>query len=128
MMRLMIVALCVVVLAGCSKVYKQYEGELLSADEMAIFEHANPAKSFYSVNKVDGKWRGVGLFERYEFSPGEHSITFTVTSPAYSSLPITLYFNARAGQTYYAKETVIANRWGIDILNKKTGETVSYQK
>jgi hypothetical protein len=115
--------------SGCAtQVNRQYEGPVRSEAEIAVLEHPDPLHSFFILERVDGKWRGAGLFDRYELLPGEHSITCSLHSPMRSSKYITVYFKAEAGKKYVAEAINGGSWWSMQIRDKITNQAVSYSK
>ena len=128
MKKVLFFILTVIIFSGCSTIYRGYEGMPLSADKIAILEHPNAMHSPFILEDVDGKWRGMGVIERYELLPGEHSITCTLHNPFLTSAKITIFFKAEANKTYIAHAKVGNSRWAMLIIEKATQKVVSYTK
>ena len=70
------------------------------------------------------------MIERYELLPGEHSITCSIHSPLLTSRKVRVFFRAEAGKRHVAQavEFKEENKWNVVILEKESGEIVSYYR
>jgi hypothetical protein len=82
-----------------------------------------------TIRFIDGKSRGFGIIERYELTPGNHSITAGLNLYGYHGNEITHSFTAKAGGTYSIKPLVSTKimRWGFRIIDKATGKPVEHR-
>ena len=128
MKKVLFFVLALFVFTGCSTIYRGYEGMPLSEDQIAVLEHPNALHSEFILEDVDDSFRGLGLIERYELLPGEHSISCTFHHPLVEGGKITIYFKAEAHKTYVAKAAVTKRKWGMYIIDKETQKVVSYSK
>ena len=124
-----VILFCVFLLNGCATTYRQYSGPELPEDKIGILEHSPiGSNTGMIIEDVDGKWRGAGLIERYELLPGEHSITCTLRNPLMTSKKVTTYFKVEAGKRYIAQDVHKGDKWGVVVLEKNSGQIVSYYK
>lgn len=117
-------------LAGCVAIYRTPGAESVPLEKLAMLEYHGGAVSGYSISQVDGRRRGVGVFERFELTPGEHSVTVEVVTPFTYSKPIILKFNAVEQRTYELKHDLSSTGrtmsvWTTWIVDKGTGQRVS---
>lgn len=126
------IALGIVVLhlTGCAATYRTPGSESLPLSQLAILEHNSPTKSGITITKVDGKGRGFGIFERFELTPGEHSITAYPLLP-YHGPEITRWFHAKEAGAYRVEAILnTTNRkamwWSLGVTDKETGQRVDY--
>jgi hypothetical protein len=128
MRKIASILVVLLMLTGCASVYRQYKGPQLSDDKIAVLEHPDALHSYFIIEDVDGKWRGLGMIERYELLPGEHSITCSLHNPLKTSKKVTVYFKAGKGKQYVAEALTNGKRWTVQIRNKESNKIVSYYK
>ena len=79
-----------VLLVSCAaRPYRASGSEGLPAEQVAVLEHPDPIRSHIIIAYIDGKSRGVGIFDRYYLPPGKHVVRAsagTVAQPS-SSIP-----------------------------------------
>ncbi len=130
-MKIVFILILAFNLIGCAtKPMITYEGELLPDKKVAIVEIPGDFRRGYIVALFDGKRRQMGLFDKYYFLPGEHSMTFKINKYNTYSKRIKIFFNAKAGEVYetYGWFDFINSKWGVQILDKKTKQNVGYFK
>lgn len=126
-MRKILLCFVLILVSGCAAtVNRQYNGPPRNQSEIAVLEHPDPLHSFFIIEKIDGKWRGTGLFDRYELLPGEHSITCSLHDPTKRSRNITIYFRAEAGNRYVALARSDGKHWAMYIIDAHNRQVVSY--
>lgn len=128
MNKILIIALCIGINIGCTSV-KRYDGPPRPAHEIAILEKEDSTYGGISVVKINGKFRGIGTSDRYEFLPGTVSIKVNYTDARsgeiVSGRSIELTFGAEEGEVYSLKYKLMAGSWIAWVEEKKTGVTVS---
>jgi hypothetical protein len=111
---------------GCATVYRQGT-DVLPSDTIAVLEHKESTSGpGLIIEQVDGKWRGIGRFERYELMPGEHTLTvayFDGFLMGTSKLLVT--FAAVSGKTYTLKGSSEGLKWSAAVVEKESGVVVS---
>lgn len=135
-MKITITSICFAfstfVLSGCSTTYRDPKLNNAASSSFAIFDPYGPKESFgqpwSEVGAVDGVKRPIGIFKRYELSPGIHSITFFLSAPGFTSKTITRTFEAKAEKRYVADfgADFKAMRWWVRILDESTQNPVDY--
>jgi hypothetical protein len=87
-----------------------------------------PINSPVIVQGIDGRGRGIGFVERYEFLPGPHQLTVVYVQGFDTSVGgLCLEFVALAGRTYaLASRQNHSNRtWEAWVLDTETREVAS---
>lgn len=92
------IVLCLIGLAACT--WRSPDRLAGGQGGMAVLEYENPEGCYCVVTRIDGKRTGTGLFDRFELSPGPHSITMAPNVAYGSGSPLTRQFHARAGVRY----------------------------
>jgi hypothetical protein len=113
------------IIGGCSTIYRTPGAESLAQSDLAVLEH-DPSKYDLIIEEVDEAWRGLGMKNRYELTPGTHSLGIRLQAIGYTSDRITLWFDAKTGRTYVTQSVFDAKsmKWWVAILEKDTGERV----
>ena len=116
-------------LSGCASVYRTPGAEASKLADLAVLEY-NGDIAGVGVSEVDGKYRGVGIFRRFELVPGDRSVTVYLANYTIKAMPITLKFSAQAGSTYdllyeVRPTSTRAGNWNAWIIDKQSGKTVS---
>lgn len=122
-------AAAILLVAGCASTYRQSGVEQLGATSIAVLESQGASFSdAIIIEFVDGKWRGVGNFTRYELTPGYHEIGSTYSDGRGLSSKKVLYvgFVAEAGHTYSIRANAEPQelRWHPEIVDQQTGAVV----
>lgn len=131
-------ALMAVALSSCaSGPYLDPAAAGLPKDQLAVLEHPDPAHSRIVITYVDGKYRGLGIKDKYVLSPGKHVVRAsagTVSEQPGKSL-ITggyydLEFEAKAGEVYVIGVDFFEDRmeYVSYIKERSTGRIVSVLK
>ena len=115
-------------LTGCASVYRQTGVESAGASVAVIEAEPCEGMSCLTLQEIDGKFRGVGWFKRYELLPGKRVIKFIFNSPGVASQSgVLVEFEALAGHTYGIHSN--ANRknmtWAPEVYDKSNGAVVS---
>jgi hypothetical protein len=125
-MRKLLLYMLPFILLGCATVYKQGT-DGLPPDTIAVLEHQKATSGpGLIIEQVDGKWRGIGRFERYELAAGEHTLTvayFDGFLMGTSKLLVT--FTAVGGKTYTLKGSSEGWKWSAAVAEKESGTIVS---
>ncbi len=82
------------------------------------------------IQEIDGKWRGIGWFKRYELLPGTRQLKFVLMAPGvYSKDAILVEFDAQPGRTYAIRENANyrAMKWNPEVVDVATQQVVSKQ-
>lgn len=116
------------VLGGCAATYRQ-DGLNAQSTQMAIIED-EPCQgaNCLVIQEIDGKFRGVGLFKRYELMPGKRTLKILYQAPGVTSQGALLVeFEAGAGYRYgiRANASSSAMRWAPEVYDRASGQTVS---
>ena len=116
--------------SACSNVYRMQGIESSSISEIAVLEELPNTREFVGVNEVDGKFRGLGLIDRYELIPGDRTLTVRLVKGLASAAPLKLKFTAVAGETYQLKYEIrrvseTTGTWSAWIIRKGDGKSVS---
>lgn len=114
-------------LSACASTYRAPDLPIGGDSAIAILEPAifdRGAKFF--ITKIDGKFRGVGWFNRFELVPGRREITAGLNPHDFKGSEITRFFTAEAGKKYLfvVKDDPVAMRWSFSILESATGRRV----
>jgi hypothetical protein len=128
-MKAGIAVLWSLLLVGCASVYRQAGVASSDASQIAVIT-AEPCSNHQCliIQEIDGKWRGIGWFKRYELLPGLKTLELTFMAPGISAKQVALVaFDAQAGQTYFIRENVnySAMQWNPEVVNSATREVVS---
>lgn len=140
----LITALSAIALVSCASggMYRDPASSGIPESELAILEHPNPTHSQIIITYVDGKYRGLGIIDRYLLSPGKHTIRASggiAKDPKPGEKPgkslITggyydLEFNAESGKTYTIGIDFFQDemKYYSYIKEKSTGKIVSTLK
>jgi hypothetical protein len=107
---------------------------------MAFLEHHDPVHSHFIIQDVDGKYRGLGIFEEYILTPGSHTIRLSgaiaidtgpiVEHSLVAKHFVDVSFNAESGKRYVIDVSfdIARKTWGSFIVDKETGNIVSTMK
>lgn len=133
LLRSLALAICLVLLSGCTSIYRTPGSENVPASALAIVEYDLNILKGVNVIEVDGKHRGNGFFRSYELTPGEHSMTVALQLPAtqtYRAALQILKFQVAAGETYELKFDIQttgynSGTWRAWVEDKRTGRLVS---
>jgi hypothetical protein len=122
-----------------ASVYQQRGVKSLDPASVAVIEDdpSCPQLQCLIVRRVDGKWRGIGWFRRYELLPGVRTIEFTFfgfdrssrgTTVSKSDSDVVVEFEARPGVTYLMRANVAPDKesWRPEIFEKDSGAVVSH--
>lgn len=95
---------------------------------IAVLEVKDKQLHKFFITEVDGRFRGIGLIERYELTPGIRSIKAEVNPTYWGGNSITRTFNAQAGKEYFfvINDDIENKKWGFSIIEKTTGEKVDF--
>jgi len=121
-------------LTSCMISSKQYTGPERSTDELAILNNSelgNPVQ----INEINGKFRGVGYVEKFEFLPGEVSI-LAAYNPADKPTPgkldlecdvsfVPLTFMAKANTKYKIDYKIGKVDWTVWVKEETSNKAVS---
>jgi hypothetical protein len=128
---------------GCAdQQYRDPNAKNYPADQLGVLDHPDPVHSHIVITYVDGKYRGVGIFDKYYLTPGRHTIR---ASGGTLGTPPTFNTNGTSLLTggYYDLEFVVEPgkeyvigiefykaemRWFSYIKDKSTGAIVSTLK
>ncbi|MBL3824785.1 MULTISPECIES: hypothetical protein [unclassified Marinobacter] len=122
------VVMVVFLLAGCAT-QNQFSGPERPDSELGVL-HVDDG---LLVERINGKWRGVGLIDTYRFLPGVASVGVKANWGLVASGRLTLEFEAVAGEEYQLLLIRSGkNEWTAEIieLSSKTAVTLdkSYDK
>ncbi len=97
---------------------------------IAVLEVKDKENHKFFITEVDGRFRGIGLIERYELTPGIRSIKAEVNPTYWGGDSITRYFDAQAGKQYFfvINDDIQNKKWGFSIIEKTTGKKVDFDK
>ena len=128
-LKVLLSLISLVFLVGCASTYRQAGVEQLNPSSMAVIE-AEPCEKLkcLMLQEIDGKWRGVGWFKRYELNPGLRTIKFVYHAPYIrGKTGIVVEFLAEAGHTYGVRANADHNNmtWRPEVFDKATQEVVS---
>lgn len=123
-MKYFVYAFCVL-LFGCTSV-QQYEGEKRPDSQVAIL--LKP-KNNLIISHINGKHRGLGASDRYDFLPGKAILTVgyvaSNSSTITSTKPIDLTVNFEAGKRYQLEHSLEGRTWRAWVTDVKTGKIAS---
>ncbi len=123
-MKFLLIAIFIA-LVGCTSV-QQYEGEKRPDSEVGIL--LKP-KNNLIISHINGKHRGLGTSDRYDFLPGKTTITVgyigSTASTITSTKPIDLNVNFEAGKKYQVKYSLDGRSWKAWVVDLDSGEKVS---
>ena len=115
-------------LTSCVAPRYQIGTKNLPADRVAVLVDSKEVSSMgFTMGKIDGIGKGVGLVSEYYLLPGKHTVTaaemqreggaerFFLHGPEYS-----VAFVAAGGRKYYAKVVIIGNGWIFEIRDATT--------
>ena len=121
------------VLTSCVAPRYQIGTKNLPADRVAVLVDSKEVSSMgFTMGKIDGIGKGVGLVSEYYLLPGKHTVTaaemqreggaerFFLHGPEYS-----VAFVAAGGRKYYAKVVITGNGWIFEIRDVATNKLVS---
>ena len=118
-----------VLLAGCASTFRQEGLTATDPSGIAVLEVVElPDNQALLIGSIDGKWRGVGSFKRYELLPGERAVELSYVGRwVYSTKALVLSFNAEAGHTYRMRAITDRTKmiWTAQIFDVQTSEVVS---
>ena len=111
MQKLLVFIITIFFLAGCTSV-QQYPGPKISQDKIAVIVKSdqNYPGQFY-VSQINGKDRGIGMSDRYEFLPGPVSILVNYSSATLFGKPIEINETLSAGKVYSLKFKIYKDSW-----------------
>ncbi|WP_399697674.1 hypothetical protein [Xenophilus sp.] len=118
-----------ILVSACASVYKQ-DGITSSEKSKIAVIIVDPCKDkqCLTIQEVDGKWRGLGSFSRYELLPGTRRLQFIFSAPGvHGTRAIIVEFEAHAGSTYELKSNadLSAMKWRPEVVDAGTGAVVS---
>jgi len=116
------------ILSGCASTYRQPGTDAQGTGIAVIEDEPCEGNNCLILQEIDGKFRGIGWFKRYELMPGKRIIKFIFKAPGVSSQGAVLVeFNAEAGHTYgvRANASSTAMRWSPVVFDKNSGQVVS---
>ena len=112
-------------LVGCTSA-QQYEGEKRPDSEVAIL--LKP-KNNLIISHINGKHRGLGTSDRYDFLPGPTTITVgyiaSSSSAITSTKPIDLTVDFEAGKKYQLMYKVGGGNWKAWVIESSSNKVVS---
>lgn len=91
-------AICIVSLSACA--WRSPDLPAGGREGIALVEYEDPESTYCVVTRIDGKRTATGLFDRFELSPGPHSITMAPNAAYGHGGPVTHQFHAKAGVRY----------------------------
>lgn len=110
---------------GCTSV-QQYEGAKRSDSEVAIL--LKP-KNNLIISHINGKHRGLGTSDRYDFLPGPTTLTVgyiaSTSSTITSTKPIELTVDFEAGKKYQLMYKLGGGSWKAWVIESSSKKTVS---
>jgi hypothetical protein len=111
-------------LSGCASIYHDPKLAANSSLAPAILVHEHPLKSGVVLEQIDGKWRGIGVFAKYELSPGEHSLLLALNQAFWVGEKLIVRFPAKAGETYHLENSLDTKMkyWSAWVIESSTGK------
>ncbi|QOF80056.1 hypothetical protein [Variovorax sp. 38R] len=130
------IGISIACLSGCAtSTYKGLGTEALPVASLAVLENNDHMKT--NIIEVDGRHRGNGFFNRYELTPGSHTLKIDLyVGIGARGTPPTIRFDVAAGETYelrYMAKVVefgypsTTYQWRPQIVNKRTGVEIPTQ-
>jgi hypothetical protein len=123
--------LCISVflVSGCATTYRQDGAELIEASKVAVIDTSACEKDQCPIiQEVDDKWRGVGVFKRYNLVPGMRKLKLIFMAGGVTARrAFVLEFRAEPGRTYVMKANANYEfmTWNPEVLDASTKEVVS---
>jgi hypothetical protein len=117
--------LLLLTILGCTSV-QQYEGNKKPDDEISIL---TKPKDNIIISHINGNHRGLGTSDRYDFLPGQTTLTVgyiaSNSSTITSTKPIDLIVKFEAGKRYTLKYSLSNRSWKAWVIDAQSGKVVS---
>lgn len=121
-------------LSSCVISSKHYTGPERPTDELAILFNSGLGTPV-QINEINGKFRGVGYVEKFEFLPGEVSI-LAAYNPADKPTPgkldlecdisfVPLTFMAKANTKYQIDYEIGKVNWTVWVKEEKSNKVIT---
>lgn len=130
-MKTLILFLVPILLCGCANTYKQEGLGVVGVSEVSIIDtNSCKQQGCPIIQEVDGKWRGIGAFTRYELVPGIRKLRLIfMANGVTASRAVVVEFRASPGRTYTMRSNINYSTmtWNPEVLDVITQEVVSKQ-
>jgi hypothetical protein len=114
--------LAIVLLSGCVNTRPLGQASQLAVEQrVTLIERAKYMYIYY----VDDNHRGYGSVEKFQITPGVHTVTFTGMTNGYmvgtTSAKMKLTYNFAPGHTYMIRDAASGGPFAVQIIDQATG-------
>ena len=97
-------------LTGCATV-QQYDGQRRDSSEVSVIKKQKHTHGKVYVSEINGKWRGLGAKDWYEFLPGPVTLEVSYNSKVSVGNAIIVKADLEAGKSYMLRHAISNGIW-----------------
>ncbi len=117
-----------VLIGGCATTYRQDGLQSSDPSDIAVVE-VPPCKNAQClmIQEVDGKWRGMGMIDRFELMPGRRTLKLVFMAPGViSKNGLLVEFDAMPGRVYTlsTNQNYQTMEWNPELIDATSGVRV----